>query len=107
MIDLSIVVAVYNEEAVLHELHRRLTAALHALGRTYEIILVDDGSRDRSLAIMRELAANDPHVKTLTFTRNFGHHIALTAGLDHAFGNRKSTRLNSSHIPLSRMPSSA
>jgi polyisoprenyl-phosphate glycosyltransferase len=87
MTDLSIVVAVYNEEAVLHELHRRLTAALQALGRTYEIILVDDGSRDRSLSIMRDLAAQDPHVKPLTFTRNFGHHIALTAGLDQAFGD--------------------
>jgi glycosyltransferase involved in cell wall biosynthesis len=86
MTDLSIVVAVFNEEAVLPELHRRLTSALQALGKSYEIILVDDGSRDRSLAIMRELAATDPHVKPLSFTRNFGHHIALTAGLDQAFG---------------------
>src|SRR5579871_3726561 len=53
--DISIVVGVYNEEAVLPELHRRLTAALTALGKSYEIVLVDDGSQDRSLAIMREL----------------------------------------------------
>src|SRR5438045_583716 len=88
MIELSIVVAVYNEEAVLHELHRRLTAALIAIGRTYEIILVDDGSKDRSLAIMQQLAVSDPdHVRPLAFTRNFGHHIALTAGLDQAHGD--------------------
>lgn len=86
--DLSIVVAVYNEEAVLHELHRRLTAALDSIGKSYEIVLVDDGSRDRSLAIMQELRASDPeHVRPLSFTRNFGHHIALTAGLDHAEGD--------------------
>jgi glycosyltransferase involved in cell wall biosynthesis len=85
--ELSIIVPVYNEEEVLHELHRRLSAALVALGKTYEIILVDDGSRDRSVAIMKELAAQDPeHVRNLVFSRNFGHHIALTAGLDHAMG---------------------
>ncbi|MDP4199435.1 MAG: GNAT family N-acetyltransferase [Bacteroidota bacterium] len=87
MTELSIVVAVYNEEAVLRELHRRLSAALQISGKTYEIILVDDGSRDRSLAIMQELRTLDPqHVRPLSFTRNFGHHIALTAGLDQAEG---------------------
>jgi glycosyltransferase involved in cell wall biosynthesis len=85
--DLSIIVPVYNEEEVLPELHRRLTASMLALGLSYEILLVDDGSRDRSLEIMRELAALDPsHVRPFSFSRNFGHHIALTAGLDHATG---------------------
>jgi glycosyltransferase involved in cell wall biosynthesis/predicted N-acetyltransferase YhbS len=86
--DLSIIVAVYNEEEVLHELHRRLSLALQALGRSYEIILVDDGSRDLSLSIMQSLRERDEeHVRVLSFTRNFGHHIALTAGLDCAVGD--------------------
>jgi dolichol-phosphate mannosyltransferase len=86
--ELSVIVAVYNEEEVLDELHRRLTLALTALDRTYEILLVDDGSRDTSLEIMRRLRNSDPeHVRIFSFTRNFGHHIALTAGLDHANGD--------------------
>jgi glycosyltransferase involved in cell wall biosynthesis/GNAT superfamily N-acetyltransferase len=85
---LSVVVAVYNEEEVLEELHRRLTLALNAIGRSFEIILVDDGSRDKSLDIMLRLQTRDAeHVRVLSFTRNFGHHIALTAGLDQANGN--------------------
>ena len=86
--ELSVIVAVYNEEEVLDELHRRLTLALEKIGRTYEILLVDDGSHDRSLEIMRRLRNADPdHVRIFSFTRNFGHHIALTAGLDHANGD--------------------
>src|SRR5207237_2722053 len=86
--ELSVVIAVYNEEEVLEELYRRLTAALQAIGRSYEIILVDDGSRDRSLEILLDLRARDPeHIRIHSFTRNFGHHIALTAGLDHTSGN--------------------
>src|SRR5258706_7475835 len=84
-VELSIIIGVYNEEEVLPELERRLTAALRAIGRPYEIILVDDGSRDRSLEIMLGLQARDPeHIHALSFTRNFGHHIALTAGHGHA-----------------------
>jgi polyisoprenyl-phosphate glycosyltransferase len=87
-IELSIVVAVYNEQEVLAELYRRLSAAMVALGRSYEIILVDDGSRDDSLNILLELQERDPeHIRVFSFTRNFGHHIALTAGLDHAEGD--------------------
>jgi len=87
-VELSIVIGVYNEEEVLPELERRLTAALEALGRSYEIILVDDGSRDGSLAIMMGLEKRDPdHIRSFSFTRNFGHHIALTAGLDQARGD--------------------
>jgi len=86
--DLSIIVPVYNEEEVLHELHKRLTESLGLLGKSYEIILVDDGSRDKSVQIMMELARRDPkHVRPLVFSRNFGHHLALTAGLDHATGD--------------------
>jgi glycosyltransferase involved in cell wall biosynthesis len=87
-IELSIVVAVYNEQEVLAELERRLTAAMAALGRSYEVILVDDGSRDDSLNILLQLQERDPeHIRVFSFTRNFGHHIALTAGLDHAKGD--------------------
>jgi len=86
--ELSIVVAVYNEQEVLAELYRRLSAAMASLGRSYEIILVDDGSRDDSLNILLELQQRDPgHIRVFSFTRNFGHHIALTAGLDHAKGD--------------------
>ncbi len=86
--ELSIVIAVYNEEAVLAELERRLTASLQKIGRSYEIVLIDDGSRDRSLEILLSLRDSDPeHIRVLSFTRNFGHHIALTAGLDEAQGD--------------------
>ena len=84
----SIVIPVFNEEEVLPELHRRLTVSLQAMGRSYEVIFVDDGSRDKSLAAMKQLERQDPdHVRIFSFSRNFGHHIALTAGLDHAQGN--------------------
>jgi glycosyltransferase involved in cell wall biosynthesis len=87
-VELSVIVAVYNEEEVLDELDRRLRDALQKIGRSYEILLIDDGSRDRSFEIMQRLQANDPeHIHALSFTRNFGHHIALTAGLDHAHGD--------------------
>jgi polyisoprenyl-phosphate glycosyltransferase len=85
-LELSVVVPVYNEEANLHELHRRLDAVLAGLGVESEIVLVDDGSADRSWAIISELAAADPRVKGVRFSRNFGHQMAFTAGLDHASG---------------------
>ncbi len=85
-IEVSAVVPVYNEEASLHELHRRLTAALSSLGASYEVVLVDDGSRDRSPELMAELCRRDPHVRAITFSRNFGHQAALAAGLKHASG---------------------
>jgi polyisoprenyl-phosphate glycosyltransferase len=84
---LSVVVPIYNEEDNLPELHRRLGAVLAALGLDHEIVLVDDGSRDRSWEIIRELAAADPHVKGVRFARNFGHQMAFTAGLDYASGD--------------------
>ena len=88
MPELSIVIPVFNEEEVLPELHRRLTLALQAMGRSYEILFVDDGSRDRSLSVMKQLEKHDSvHVRIFSFSRNFGHHIALTAGLDHAQGD--------------------
>lgn len=86
---LSIVIPVFNEEESIPELHRRLT---HALARDfggfeYEMVFVDDGSRDSTLQRLTDLRANDPTVKVIEFSRNFGHHIAITAGLDHANGD--------------------
>lgn len=86
---LSIVVPCYNEEACLAELHRRLsTAARLAVGSDFEIVLVNDGSRDRSWEMMKMLAAEDRHVVAINLSRNHGHQLALTAGLDLCAGDR-------------------
>ncbi len=86
-IDFSVVIPVFNEEENVLELYRRLTAQMEKLG-TYEIIMVDDGSTDRSWGLIKELHEKDSRVKGLSFSRNFGHHIAITAGLDHAKGEK-------------------
>ncbi len=83
----SFVIPVFNEAETLNELHRRLDAVIAQLDGPAEIVLVDDGSTDGSYERMRELHACDPRVKVLRLSRNFGHQIALTAGLDHALGN--------------------
>jgi glycosyltransferase involved in cell wall biosynthesis len=88
MTALSIVVPCFNEEACLAALHERLTAAAHqSVGEDYEILLVNDGSRDGSWAVMRELAAEDPHLVAVNLSRNHGHQLALTAGLDLCRGD--------------------
>jgi dolichol-phosphate mannosyltransferase len=87
MTALSIVVPCFNEEACLSVLHERLTgAARAAVGDDYEIVLVNDGSRDDSWAIMQALAADDPHLLAVNLSRNHGHQLALTAGLDLCSG---------------------
>jgi polyisoprenyl-phosphate glycosyltransferase len=83
----SIVVPVYNEEEVIPALLDRLTRLLAELDGPAEVIFVDDGSQDESLARLSEHAARDPRFKVLQLSRNFGHQIALTAGLDFARGN--------------------
>ena len=83
----SVVAPVYNESATLPHFYRRVSAVLEALDAPYELILVDDGSRDTSLEIMRSLRADDPRVKILSFSRNFGHQIAISAGIDAAKGD--------------------
>ncbi|MEB3187523.1 MAG: glycosyltransferase family 2 protein [bacterium] len=83
----SIVVPIYNEEEVLPELYRRLTGAMDAQGETYELVFVNDGSRDRSLELLRGLADGDARLKVIDFARNFGHQAAITAGMDLATGD--------------------
>lgn len=85
---LSVVAPVYNEEACLGEFYRRLAAALGSCAPEAEIVFVNDGSTDGSLAILRGLKASDPRVKILDFSRNFGHQIAVKAGIDFAKGDR-------------------
>jgi glycosyltransferase involved in cell wall biosynthesis len=82
----SVVVPIYNEEQVLPEFHRELAAVLRSLGESFEILYVDDGSGDRSLEILRSLAAAEPDVRGVRLSRNFGHQVALSAGLDLAEG---------------------
>ena len=84
--DLSIVIPIYNEEMNLPALYARLAAMLDAQPWQAEVIFVNDGSRDRSLAIMQDLAVRDPRMHFITFSRNFGHQIAITAGLDLSRG---------------------
>lgn len=83
----SIVIPIYNEEAVLGELYRRLKAVMDALDGPAEAIFVDDGSFDGTFAMLSELSGSDPRVKVLRFSRNFGHQIAISAGIDHAGGD--------------------
>lgn len=84
---LSVVVPAYNEEEVLPELHRRLSAVLVNCCPNYEIVFVNDGSRDRTLQVMRDMKAADPHVGYINLSRNFGKETAMTAGLDAARGD--------------------
>jgi polyisoprenyl-phosphate glycosyltransferase len=88
MTALSIVVPCYNEEACLEPLHRRLTAAaLKSVGDDYEIILVNDGSSDRTWPLMKQLAEADARLIAVNLSRNHGHQLALTAGLDLCNGD--------------------
>ncbi|HIK40907.1 glycosyltransferase family 2 protein [Thermoleptolyngbya sp. M55_K2018_002] len=82
----SIVVPVYNEEANIPELYRRVSRVMGSLDGDAELILIDDGSGDRTLSMLRDLHQQDPRVRYLSFARNFGHQTAVTAGLHFARG---------------------
>ncbi|CAA7601979.1 Glycosyl transferase family 2 [Acididesulfobacillus acetoxydans] len=86
-VELSVVVPLYNEEQVLPETYKRLKQVLDSTREPYEIIFVDDGSRDRTLDLAREFCQTDENIKLLSFSRNFGHQIAITAGMDHSCGS--------------------
>ncbi|MBN1889782.1 MAG: glycosyltransferase family 2 protein [Thermoflexales bacterium] len=83
---ISIIAPVYNEEPVLPELYRRVREVMDPLGESWELVLVNDGSRDHSAEVIAELHAGDGRVKGVSFSRNFGFQIAVTAGLDHVLG---------------------
>ena len=84
---ISIVISVYNEEKALGEFYRESRPVFEALPWDYELIFVNDGSADGSAGILRELAACDPRVKVIHFSRNFGHEAAMLAGLDKSSGD--------------------
>lgn len=86
-VDISVVIPIYCERENLPELHRRLSDVFEAFGRHWEIVFVNDCSLDDSLEIMRELARDDERVKVVSFSRNFGHQTAITAGLRYATGD--------------------
>ena len=85
-VELSVVIPVYNEEENIPELSQRLTDALEKLGMRYEIILVDDGSRDRSVELLSGIARRDPRIRLIEFNRNYGQHAAIFAGFEHSRG---------------------
>ncbi|WP_414516756.1 glycosyltransferase family 2 protein [Nostoc sp. PCC 9305] len=82
----SFIVPIYNEEETIPELYRRLSAVMNRMDGLVELILINDGSRDRSLQLLRDLHQKDPRICYLSFARNFGHQIAVTAGLNFVRG---------------------
>ena len=84
---LSVIIPMYNEEEVIAESYKRLNAVLSELGEDYEMIFINDGSRDRTMEIMLPIQAADKHVRIIEFARNFGHQVAVTAGMKYAQGD--------------------
>lgn len=84
---ISIVTPVYNEEDNVVFFHEEITKVMKTTGMDYELIYVNDGSRDRTDKLIHELAEKDPHVRAITFARNFGHQTAITCGMDFARGD--------------------
>ncbi len=82
----SVVAPVFNEEETLPHFYERMIAVMDGLGEPFELLLVNDGSHDNSFRIMKELHERDPRVRVIDFSRNFGHQIAISAGLDYAQG---------------------
>jgi dolichol-phosphate mannosyltransferase len=87
LVDISVIIPIYNEEANIPALYDRLRSVFEPMGLHYEFIFINDGSRDQSLKLIRLLADRDDRVRYIDFSRNFGHQIAVTAGLDLALGN--------------------
>lgn len=82
----SIIVPMFNEQEVIEETYRRLKQIMDTLHESYELLFVNDGSKDRTADIVRELCRKDANVRLLNFARNFGHQVAITAGMDYAQG---------------------
>ncbi|HZY79966.1 MAG TPA: glycosyltransferase family 2 protein [Cyclobacteriaceae bacterium] len=88
MTDIAVVIPVFNEENNVSLLYDRLHGVMNSVGKTYRFVFVNDGSRDGTLQKIRELSAKDKHVKYIDLSRNFGHQVAVTAGLHFAKGKR-------------------
>ncbi len=101
---ISIVTPVYNEEGNVVFFHDEVTRVMETLDMDYEIIYVNDGSRDRTDALIHQLAREDSHVRALTFARNFGHQIAITCGMDFARGDAVITMDGDMQHPPSLIP---
>src|SRR5438132_13920706 len=86
-VELSVVIPAFNEEENIPAVADRTAGLLDQLGYSWEIILVDDGSRDDTFARMRQASARDRRIRAIRFSRNFGSHVAITAGLEHARGD--------------------
>ena len=82
----SVVIPAFNEEAVLPETYKRLSTVMESIKEPYELIFVNDGSKDRTAEILRDICSRDPNVKLVDFSRNFGHQPASTAGMDYSTG---------------------
>jgi len=85
-IEFSVIVPLYNEELVITETYTRLKEVMDSTKEPYELVFVDDGSRDKTLVMAKDLCRRDTRVKLLSFSRNFGHQVAITAGMDYARG---------------------
>lgn len=83
----SIVVPVFNEELVVNETYSRLTKVMKSTNENYEIIFVNDGSKDKTFNIVNDFCQNDNHIKLLSFSKNFGHQVAITAGMEYSTGD--------------------
>lgn len=88
MVDLSVVIPIFNEEETIPKLYTRLKKVLKDLSLTYEIIFIDDGSKDQSFIRLKELRDKNNQIKLISFSRNFGHMSAVSAGLKHSSGNK-------------------
>ncbi len=87
VVELSVVIPIYNEELIIDELYKQLSESVSKITSDYELIFVNDGSRDNSFSKISQLAAVDKKVFFINFSRNFGHQIAVTAGIDSCSGN--------------------
>ena len=84
----SIIIPVFNEEENIQKLFERLLQVVSGLSSDFELIFINDGSKDNTLQLVKDLAANEPKVKYINLSRNFGHQIAVSAGLDACLGQR-------------------
>lgn len=87
MVKYSVIIPMFNEEEVIAESYKRLTAVMQTLNEPYELLFVNDGSRDKTMEIMKDISAKDSNVKIVEFARNFGHQTAVTAGMHYCSGD--------------------